>query len=103
MQTSRAYIIGSGAHLPERIVTKEDFVDQLGLEPERIFKSSGIRRRRWAVDGDTTSSIAALALEQALADAALPANEIDYLLFGTMTPDRFIPGTAPAVQKALGL
>src|SRR6266849_4344426 len=103
METSRAYIIGSGAHLPARIVTNEELAAKLGLEPKRIFKSSGIRRRRWAGDGDSTSSIAALALEQALADAALRANEIDYLLFGTMTPDRFIPGTAPAVQKALGL
>jgi 3-oxoacyl-[acyl-carrier-protein] synthase-3 len=103
MERSRAYIIGSGVHLPARIVTNEELAAKLGLEGERIFKSSGIRRRRWAVDGDSTSSIAALALEQALADAALPANEIDYLLFGTMTPDRFIPGTAPAVQKALSL
>ena len=103
MQTSGAYIIGSGTHLPARIVTNEELADKLGLGPERIFKSSGIRRRRWAADGDSTSSIAAIALEQALSDAALPANEIDYLLFGTMTPDRFIPGTAPAVQKALGL
>ena len=92
MDTSRAYIIGSGAHLPARIVTNAELAARLGLEDERIFKSSGIRRRRWAVDGDSTSSIAALALERALADAALAANQIDYLLFGTMTPDRFIPG-----------
>jgi 3-oxoacyl-[acyl-carrier-protein] synthase-3 len=103
METSRAQIIGSGTHLPARIVTNEELAAKLGLEPERIFKSSGIRRRRWAVDRESTSSIAALALEQALSDAALSANDIDYLLFGTMTPDRFIPGSAPAVQKALGL
>ena len=39
----------------------------------------------------------------ALEDAGLKAEDVDYLLFGTMTPDRFIPGSSPAVQKALGL
>jgi 3-oxoacyl-[acyl-carrier-protein] synthase-3 len=103
MEKPAAYIIGSGAYLPPRIVTNEELAGKLGLEPERIFKASGIRRRRWVADGTSTSSLATLALEQALADAAINAPEIDYLLFGTMTPDRFVPGSAPAVQKALSL
>jgi 3-oxoacyl-[acyl-carrier-protein] synthase-3 len=99
----KAYIIGSGTFAPDRIVTNEELAEQLGLEAEQIVKSCGIRRRRWALPGTTTSSLAATALSVALEDARLAAEDIDYLLFGTMTPDRFIPGSSPSVQKALSL
>lgn len=90
-------------HVPEGAVSNEELAERLGLEAEQIFKSSGIRRRRWATAGTTTSSLAAAALTAALEDAKLQAEDVDYLLFGTMTPDRFIPGSAPSVQKLLGL
>jgi 3-oxoacyl-[acyl-carrier-protein] synthase-3 len=89
--------------VPDGTVSNEEIAERLGLEPEQIFKSSGIRRRRWAATGMTTSQLASAALQVALEDAQLAAADVDYLLFGTMTPDRFIPGSAPAVQKTLGL
>jgi 3-oxoacyl-[acyl-carrier-protein] synthase-3 len=98
-----AFITGTGLAVPDRVVSNEELAPALGLDPEQIFKSSGIRRRRWAEPGTPTSALAARALEHALADAALAAADVDYLLFGTMSPDRFIPGSAPAVQKLLGL
>lgn len=103
MSSSKAFITGTGRFLPEREVPNEEIAERLGLQPEQIFKSSGIRRRRWAEKGTTTSSLAAGALALALEDARLSAEDVDYLLFGTMTPDRFIPGSSPSVQKALGL
>jgi 3-oxoacyl-[acyl-carrier-protein] synthase-3 len=87
--------------VPEQIISNEEIAERLGLEAEQIFKSSGIRRRRWASHGTTTSSLASSALEAALEDSSLKPEDVDYLLFGTMTPDRFIPGSAPAVQKTL--
>ena len=99
----KASIIGSGVCLPERVVTNEEIAAPLGIDPERIFKSSGIRRRRWAESGTATSALASCALERALADANIQANEIDYLIFGSMTPDRFVPGTASAIQQRVGL
>jgi 3-oxoacyl-[acyl-carrier-protein] synthase III len=98
-----AFICGTGAFLPETVVTNEDLAPSLGLDPSWIYKASGIRNRRWATKGTTTSTLAARALELALLDAARPAESIDYLLFGTMTPDRFVPGSATAVQIKLGL
>ena len=98
-----AYITGSGLYAPEQSISNEELAERLGLEAEQIFKSSGIRRRRWASEGMTTSSLAARALNLALEDAGLKAEDVDYLIFGTMTPDRFIPGSSPAVQKALSL
>lgn len=99
----KAFVRGTGAFVPPRVVTNEEIGPDLGLTPEDIFKSSGIQRRRWAEPGTAVSSLAAEALRLALADAKTEPTEIDYLIFGTMTPDRFIPGTGPAVQQALGL
>jgi 3-oxoacyl-[acyl-carrier-protein] synthase-3 len=90
-------------YAPEQSISNEELAGRLGLEPEQIFKSSGIRRRRWAEPGTTTSSLAAKALELALDNAGLKPEDVDYLIFGTMTPDRFIPGSSPATQKALSL
>jgi 3-oxoacyl-[acyl-carrier-protein] synthase III len=98
-----AYVIGSGVALPARVVTNEELGERLGLEAGWIHKASGIRARRWADAGQTTSSLASEALRAALADASLDAADVDYLLFGTMTPDRFIPGSGYSVQSALGL
>ena len=98
-----AFIIGSGTFLPEDVVANEDIAARLGLEAEQIFKSSGIRRRRWAKAGVTTSSLAADALRSALRNASLASDRIDYLILGTMTADRLIPGSAPAIQNAVGL
>jgi 3-oxoacyl-[acyl-carrier-protein] synthase-3 len=99
----KSHIIGSGVCLPERVVTNEEIAATLGIDPERIFNSSGIRRRRWAESDTPTSALASCALERALADAGIQADEIDYLIFGTMTPDRFIPGSASAIQQRAGL
>jgi 3-oxoacyl-[acyl-carrier-protein] synthase-3 len=98
-----AYIVGSGSYLPVREVANAELGPRLGLSPAEIEKSSGIRARRWAGEGQTTSELAAAALEEALRDAGVARAEIDYLILGTMTPDVQIPGTAPAVQTRAGL
>src|SRR5438132_310203 len=98
-----ANIIGSGACLPDRVVTNEELAGTLALNPERIFKSSGIKRRRWADPETPVSALGACALQRAIADANIDAQQIDYLILGTMTPDRFVPGSAPAIQKRAGL
>jgi 3-oxoacyl-[acyl-carrier-protein] synthase-3 len=94
-----AFINTTGSYLPERVVTNDELGLQLQIDPEQIFKSSGIRERRWAADSETTSTLAANALKVALGGVGDP----DYLVLGTMTPDRFIPGSASAVQSLLTL
>jgi 3-oxoacyl-[acyl-carrier-protein] synthase-3 len=103
MSSPEVFIIGTGAYLPERVIENEELAPLLGLTPEQIFKSSGIARRHWATPGTRTSSLAAFALVAAIEDAKITRDEIDYVIFGTMTPDRFIPGCAPALQHELGL
>jgi 3-oxoacyl-[acyl-carrier-protein] synthase-3 len=89
--------------LPELVITNNELAGRLGLDPEQIFKSSGIRERHWVKNGVTTSSLASTALQAALRDAGLAPGDVDYLLLGTMTADRFIPGSASAVQQKVGL
>ena len=98
-----AFIIGSGSFVPERVVTNDELAPQLGVTSEQIFRSSGIMVRRWVEPGTATSSLASAALRLALGDAGLDSSNVDYLIFGTMTPDRFIPGSASAVQEKAGL
>src|SRR6185295_19734166 len=99
----KAFIRGTGAYLPPRVVTNEEIAPRLGLAPEDIVKGAGIERRRWVEPGTPVSALATDALRQAIVDARVEATAIDHLIFGTMTPDRFIPGTGPAVQQSLGL
>ena len=95
----KAFITASGSSLPANVVNNAFLAEKLGLTTEQIFKSTGIRERRWADRGQTTSSLAAVALQ----NTGVPSDRIDYLLFGTMTSDRFIPGAASAVQSTMGL
>jgi len=95
----KAFITASGAHLPQTVVSNDQLAEKLGLTPEQIYKSSGIRERRWASRGETTSSLSVEALKK----SGVTLDEIDYLMLGTMTADRFIPGSAPMVQTAVGL
>ncbi|HEY6805066.1 MAG TPA: ketoacyl-ACP synthase III [Pyrinomonadaceae bacterium] len=90
-----AFITATGSYLPDNVVTNETLAERLGLSPDQVFKSSGIRERRWANRGQTTSSLAAAAFH----NTGTASEEIDYLLFGSMTPDRFIPGSAPSLQS----
>ncbi len=98
-----ATIVGVGTCLPDRVVTNEELAQVLDLAPEQIFKSSGILARRWVQNGTTTSALASEALKIALDDSSLAVEDVDYLILGTMTPDRFVPGSATAVQSALKL
>jgi 3-oxoacyl-[acyl-carrier-protein] synthase-3 len=94
-----SFITATGSYLPARVVSNEELAQKLGLTPEQIFKSSGIRQRHWAAPGEITSALGCAALRK----AGVSTEDIDYLILGTMTSDRFIPGSAPAVQAALNL
>jgi len=93
------FITATGSYLPARVVSNEELADKIGLTPEQIFKSSGIRQRHWASPGEITSALG----QAALKNTRVSVEDVDYLIFGTMTSDRFIPGSAPAVQAALNL
>ena len=96
-------IVGSGAYLPERIVTNDELAKKVDTSDEWIFSRTGIRERRIAADGEMTSDLALAASKKALESAGIAAEEVDLIVLGTTTPDRTFPATATTVQSMLGL
>jgi 3-oxoacyl-[acyl-carrier-protein] synthase III len=95
------YIIGCGAALPKRVVTNAELAPLLGVEPDWIEANSGIRERRWVEANQSTSDLASEAVRDALNDANIGAQQLDYLLGCTLSPDYQTPGIAPLVQRNL--
>lgn len=101
--TLRAVITGVGHYLPDRVVQNAEFEKTLDTTDEWIRARSGIERRHFAAEGQTTSDLAARAARAALLDAELSANDIDALIVATSTADLTFPSAATMVQAALGM
>ena len=101
-------IVGTGGYLPERVVSNDELAADLatrGIETsdEWIVERTGIRQRRLAERGVTTSQLATEAARQALQDAGVQAGEVDLIILATSTPDYVFPSTACLVQANLGI
>jgi len=96
-------ITGTGAYLPDQVVTNYDMAKIVDTSDEWIRTRSGISERRFAATGETTSDMAVAAAKQALAAAGAHPSEIDLVIVATMTPDMPFPSTACLVQSKLGL
>ncbi|MEL7261873.1 MAG: beta-ketoacyl-ACP synthase III [Pseudomonadota bacterium] len=101
--TIRAVVRGVGHYLPARIVENAEFEATLDTSDEWIRSRSGIERRHFATDDDTTSSMATAAAEAALADSGLAATDIDAIVLATSTADLTFPSAATMVQARLGM
>ncbi|MEE2946133.1 MAG: beta-ketoacyl-ACP synthase III [Pseudomonadota bacterium] len=101
--TVRAVVKGVGHYLPERIVPNAEFEKTLDTSDEWIRTRSGIERRHFAADDETTSDLAAAAAQNALKSAGLEANDIDAVIVATSTPDLTFPSVATMVQNKLGM
>ena len=101
--TIRASLRGMGHYLPERVVENAEFENWVDTSDEWIRSRSGIERRHFAADGQTTSDLATKAATAALADAGMQASEIDALIVATSTPDNTFPSVATMVQGNLGI
>lgn len=96
-------IVGSGSSVPEHVVTNDDLVEIMDTSDEWITKRTGVRQRHCCAPGVGASDLAIEAGRRALDDAGLAPDDIDLLVTATMTPDEFVPGIAPTVQRELGL
>ena len=99
----RAQIKGVGHYLPENVVPNSHFEKTLETSNEWIISRSGIERRHFASEGETTSNLAANAARAALADAGLDASDLDALIVATSTPDLTFPSVATMVQHQIGM
>ncbi|PCJ06105.1 MAG: 3-oxoacyl-ACP synthase [Rhodobacteraceae bacterium] len=101
--TRRAVITGVGHYLPERVVENAEFEASLETSDEWIRSRSGIERRHFAAEGETTSDLATQAAKAALKDAGCEAEDIDAIVLATSTADLTFPSAATMVQAALGM
>lgn len=102
MSTHGAGIIGTGHALPEKKLTNADLERLVDTSDEWIVARTGIRERRIAAAGETTSHYATLAAQRALESANLGPLDIDLILCATVCPDMSLPSTACFIQSKLG-
>ncbi len=101
--TIRAVVRGVGHYLPDRIVPNAEFEKTIDTSDEWIRSRSGIERRHFAAEGQTTSDLATRAARAALEDAGITADMVDAIVVATSTADLTFPSVATMVQANLGM
>lgn len=97
-----AHLMGFGRYAPERVVSNDDWARRLDTSDEWITQRTGIKRRRFAAEDESTMTMAVAAAEKAMKDADLVAGDIDEIIVATDTPELMTPDTAALVQHQLG-
>lgn len=95
-------ITGTGSYLPEKVITNHDLEKMVDTSDEWIRSRTGIERRHVAAAGETTVDLAEHAARRALAAAAIAPADVDFIAFGTTTPDLVFPNCGTLLQERLG-
>ena len=99
-----AYIRGIGFYVPENIVTNADLQRHMDTTDEWIQERTGIQERRYVTrHKETTSVLGTNAAKKALANAGMHAEELDLIIFATLSPDYYFPGSGVLLQRQLGI
>ena len=103
MKTS--LIKGIGYYVPENIVKNKDLEKIMDTSDEWIQERTGIRERRWVLENsdESTSSMGTEAAKKAIDNAGISPDQIDFIIFATLSPDYFFPGSGVLIQRNLGL
>ena len=97
-------ISGLGYYVPENIVTNDDLSKLMDTNDEWIQERTGIKERRHIIRGeDTTTSMGVKAAKIAIQRANVAKEDIDFVIFATLSPDYYFPGPGVLVQRDLGL
>jgi 3-oxoacyl-[acyl-carrier-protein] synthase-3 len=96
-------IAGTGSHLPEKILTNLDLERMVDTSDEWIRDRTGIERRHIAAPGETTVDLAEKAARRALDAAGVRPQDVDFIAFGTTTPDLVFPNCGVLLQQRLGI
>ncbi len=95
---------GIGFYVPERVVTNEDLARHMDTSDQWIQERTGIKERRYAEGGkESTSSMGANASKIAIERAGIEASDIDFIIFATLSPDYYFPGSGVLLQRELGI
>jgi 3-oxoacyl-[acyl-carrier-protein] synthase-3 len=99
----KTVILGTGHYVPPRVVTNFDLEKLMDTSDEWIRERTGIVERRFAEPGTATSDLALQASLRAIEDAKISKEEIDFIIFATLSPDHLFPGSGVFLQAKLGL
>ena len=98
-------IIGLGKYVPDNVVTNEDLSKLMDTSDEWIQERTGIKERRWIPEGsnDTSAIMGAKAAKIAIERAGLTKDDIDFIVFATLSPDYYFPGCGVQIQDLLDM
>lgn len=96
-------IAGLGHYVPPRVVTNHDLEQLMDTSDAWIQERTGIKQRHFAAPGVTCTDLAAHAARAALADAGWSPDDVQLLIFATLSPDLYFPGNGVLLQHKLGL
>ena len=97
-------ITGLGYFVPENVVTNDDLSKVMDTNDEWIQERTGIKERRHVIKGeDTTMTMGVKAAKIAIERAGIDKDDIDFIVFATLSPDYYFPGPGVLVQRDLGI
>lgn len=98
-------IIGLGKYVPNHVVTNDDLSKMMDTTDEWIQERTGIKERRWIKEGtdDTSAVMGAKAARIAIERAGLTTDDIDFIVFATLSPDYYFPGCGVQIQDMLDM
>ncbi len=100
----RSKIAGIGHYVPSKIVTNNDLTKVMDTTDEWIQERTGIKERRYAEKHkETTTTMGARAAEIAIERAGIQKDEVDFIIFATLSPDYYFPGCGVLVQREMGI
>ena len=97
-------ISGLGFYVPDNVITNDDLSKIMDTNDEWIQERTGIQERRHIIRGqDTTTSMGVKAAKIAIERSGISNDDIDFIVFATISPDYYFPGPGVALQNELGL
>jgi 3-oxoacyl-[acyl-carrier-protein] synthase-3 len=97
-----AVIVGTGSHVPERVITNADLEKMVDTSDQWITERTGMKERHIVAPDEAASDLAVKACDKALAEAKVKPDELDLIIVGTVTGDMAFPSTACILQQRLG-
>lgn len=98
----KSKIAGIGMYVPENVVTNQDITKYMDTSDEWIQERTGIKERRYAHrTNETTTTMGVEAAKVAIERAGITPQEIDFIIFATLSPDYYFPGCGVLVQRAM--